>query len=377
MAKQIIIGVDIRDLRIAKTGAGTYLSELCNQFRQKDPRFKFYFLDTASRVYTGKNKLLKLTEQLKFIVWKQFSLPVKALCNKCDIVFCTDYFVPFFHPGFITIPVFHDAFFWEYPEHYNNYWLFLFKNLGVRAAKRSPFIITPSLYTQEKISLFSGIPKEKIVSIYEAPKSFLTHPVSVEKVIGEYPVLSQPFLLHVGTLEKRKNLPLLIKAFAKLTSNGYPDLKLVLIGQSSPKKDMDDTREIKELIQQNELQSRVILPGYMEDEILRLFYQKALMYIFPSLNEGFGIPVLEAFKNKLPLIISDNSCLPEIAEKAALTFNPFKADELYDTMKKVMENPGLRKDLVEKGSKRLSVFSWEKTAEEIKSIFIRSMQCCN
>ena len=279
MAKRIIIGIDTRDLQIAKTGTRTYLEELCNQFKINDPRFQFYFLDTSIPVYTGKNKLLKLVEQLRFIFWKQITLPIKAVYHRCDIVFCTDYFVPFLHLGFITIPVFHDAFFWEYPGHYNKYWLILFKILGLGAAKRSPFIITPSLYTRKRINCFSGIPIEKIVCIYEAPKSLPAKPAWAEQrsILNLYPVLSQPFLLHVGTFEKRKNLPVLIKAFAQLSRTDYPFFKLVLIGQVSPKKDMDDCGIIAELIKQNELEDRVILTGYVNDEVLRIFYQKAYL----------------------------------------------------------------------------------------------------
>jgi hypothetical protein len=126
------IGIDIRDLKIAKTGAHTYLSELCKtiQNNKVQLKFEYVFLDTRLPVYTGSHKIGKLWEQLNYIIWKQVTLPIKAWLNGCKLVFCTDYFVPYAGLGFTTIPDFHYAFFWEYPAHYNKYWLLFFRNLG-------------------------------------------------------------------------------------------------------------------------------------------------------------------------------------------------------------------------------------------------------
>ena len=130
------IGIDIRDLKIAKTGAHTYLSELCKAIKnsEQDLQFEYVFLDSRLPVYTGSSKIGKLREQVNYIFWKQVTLPIKACLNGCKLVFCTDYFVPYMHLGFTTVPVFHDAFFWEYPAHYNKYWLWFFNTVGVLCA---------------------------------------------------------------------------------------------------------------------------------------------------------------------------------------------------------------------------------------------------
>ena len=94
MLKQIKIAVDIRDLRIAKTGSKTYLEEICREFKKNHPGFTFHFIDTWLPVYTGSNKLLKAIEHIRFFTWKQLLLPVICLVNRYDILFCTDYFVP-------------------------------------------------------------------------------------------------------------------------------------------------------------------------------------------------------------------------------------------------------------------------------------------
>ena len=369
--KQILkIGVDIRDLKIAKTGARTYLEELCREFKKPDEAFEFIFLDTGIPVYTGKNTFFKLIEHFRFFFWKQCVLPLQAAFKGCDIVFCTDYFVPWVHLGFITIPVFHDAFFWEYPGHYNKYWLRLFHFFGMGAAKRAAYIITVSRHAQKRIALLSGLPEEKIIPVYEAAKSLTAFSTKNEKktdALANIP--HQSFILHVGTFEKRKNLRILIEAFAELLKKRDADLKLVLIGQAGPKKDMDERAELLQQIDQKNLLDRVIMPGYVSDELLHLYYQRALFYVFPSRNEGFGLPVLEAFAHQLPVIIADNSCLPEIAGDAAIRFNPDDAGELCIKMKTLLENTDVRNELISKGNKRLAFFSWEKTAREIKDIF--------
>lgn len=368
MPEKLIVGVDIRDLRIAKTGSKTYLEEIYKQFKSNKYDCEFIFFDTSFPVYTGKYKLLKLLEHIRFIIWKQLILPIKAYSNKCDILFCTDYFVPYFTPGFKAIAVFYDAFFYEYSSHYNSYWLKLFKWMGVNAAKKAAAIITITEYTRKRIAHFTGIDPDKIVAIHLAPKSMAV----AEPIPGYVPTFKMPtskFILHVGTLEKRKNLVRLVEAFKQLQLAGHEDYSLVLVGQPSPKTDMDDSQAIKDVIKRLDLQNSVITAGYASDNDLAYFYKYAEMYVFPSINEGFGLPVLEAFHHQLPVIVADNTCLPEVGGDAILCFNPFDTEDISQKMGAVIENPKLRSDLIRKGSERLKLFSWEKNATELVKIF--------
>lgn len=364
------IGIDIRDLRIAKTGARTYLEELVREFKLfEDAELRFYFFDTHFPVYTGKNKFLKLIEHIRFILWKQFTLPIKAWLQGCDIVFCSDFFVPYIHLGYETVPVLHDAFFFEYPDHYNKAWLFLFKHFGISSAKRAYRIITPTDYTKETIAKLSGIPKEKILAIPEGPKTLIkdANPLDTSSI----PVLQQRYLLHVGTMEIRKNIVRLLEAFI-LVLNDDPELKLVLIGQFSPKTDMDDKVAIQNFIALHQLEEQVIFPGYVPDGLLGSYYSKALLYIFPSINEGFGIPILEAFDHQLPVLIANNSCLPEVGGDAVISFDPFNVQDIYKKITLLLNDPQKRMELIEKGNQRLSEFSWKITALELVKIFKKS-----
>ena len=368
MSKKIRVGLDIRDLRIAKTGSRTYLEEVYNQFKSNKYDCEFIYFDTSIPVYTGRYKALKLIEHIRFFIWKQLILPVKARLNKCDILFCTDYFVPYFTPGFKAIPVFYDAFFYEYSSHYNSQWLKLFKWLGVNAARKAPQIITITEYTRKRISHFTRISQSKIKAIHLAPKKMAV----AEPVPGYIPSFHIPtskFILHVGTQEKRKNLVRLIEAFKLLHLAGHTDYSLVLVGQPSPKIDMDDSTAIQETINKLNLKEYVFTPGYASDNDLAYFYKHACMYAFPSINEGFGVPVLEAFHHQLPVIVADNTCLPEVGGDAVLCFDPYNVDEISAKMRSLIENPELRSELIKKGTERLKLFSWEKNTEELIKTF--------
>lgn len=368
MSKKIRVGLDIRDLRIAKTGSRTYLEEIYNQFKSNRYDCEFVYFDTSFPVYTGRYKAFKLIEHIRFFIWKQLILPVKARINKCDILFCTDYFVPYFTPGFKAIPVFYDAFFYEYSGHYNSYWLKLFKWIGVNAAKKAPLIITITEYTRNRISYFTGIDRSKIKSIHLAPKKMAVAEID-PGFSPSFKIPTSKFILHVGTQEKRKNLVRLIEAFKLLQLAGHTDYSLVLVGQPSPKMDMDDSAAIQEAIDRLDLRKYVITAGYVSDNDLAYFYKHACMYAFPSINEGFGLPVLEAFHHRLPVIVADNTCLPEVGGDAVLCFDPFNVEDISRKMKELIENDQLRSELVSKGSERLKLFSWEKNAEELIKTF--------
>lgn len=364
------IGIDVRDLKIAKAGTGTYLKEICIAFKKLETdKIKFIFFDSYIPVYTGKNNSFKFLEHIRFQLWKQVVLPLKAWASKCDILFCTDYFVPLVRLGYKTIPVFHDAFFFEYPEHYNRMWLWLFKNTALPAARNSPFIIVPTNHAKSKIIKHFKFEEDKIKIVGEGPKSLKTSNIANSTVIlNKYGLQNQTYLLHVGTFDKRKNIAPLIRAFGKIKIQGL-NHKLVLVGKVYPKKYSNDYNEILYEISKHSHPEDIILTGYLEDEQLGILYQNALMYVFPSLNEGFGIPVLEAFSHKVPVLVSNNTCLPEVGGDAVVTFDPFNEDDIKEKIIQVAENEKIRNQLINKGSQRLMNFSWKKAATELLLIF--------
>lgn len=368
--KKITVGIDVRDLQIAKTGQRTVLEELCRQFRNmNDQRFRFVFFDTQLPVYTGKNKFILLFEHLRYQYWKQVVLPIKAWSKGCDIVFCVDYFVPYIRLGFQTVQIFHDAFFFEYPGHYNKLWLKLFHHIAMPAARKCAYIVTVSEYARKKIQYYAGFPDEKLVTIYPGPKTLNNHNISAALPDRLGIKTGEKYMLHVGVIEKRKNLPALISALKILTEEGYGDLKLVLVGKGNGKKFSDDTDALLKAIRENKLEKNVCLAGYLSDKELEPLYSHAYMYVFPSINEGFGIPVLEAFTYQLPVLVGNNSSLPEVGGDAVYGFNPFDDKDIARKIKMVLDNDSLRTELISKGQERLKYFSWEKTAAQFMDVF--------
>lgn len=368
MKKKLTIGVDIRDLRVAQTGTKTYLEELCKAFRElSDENCCFRFLDTSLPVYTRRGKFGKYFEHFSYQFWKQVSLPLKAYFNNCDILFCTDNFVPLIQLGYQTIPVFHDAFFFENPEHYGKLWLKLYHLTAIPAAKKAAFIVTPTVYAQQQIHKYTGIPLAKLKVIYEGPKSIGL--AAQEGIIAKYNLQPSNYILHVGSMFKRKNIPALIHAFKQLKDNTNSSVKLVLAGPSSANKSSNDFSAILDAIKLTGLEQEVVITGYLTDSELATFYMNALMYVFPSVNEGFGIPILEAFKYQIPVIVADNTALPEVGGNAVICFNPFDTEDMYLKMKTVLENQDLRKELILKGQQRLKDFSWLKSSLQLLALF--------
>lgn len=364
------VGIDIRDLQIAQTGAKTYLVELIKAW-QNLPNANIVLLDTQRKVYRGSNKFLKALEHIRFFWWKQITLPRLALKNNCTHLFCTDFFLPYKkrwnRNSLKTIAVLHDAFFWESPEHYNALWLKLFHLIGVPAAKKADLLIVPTEYAKQRILHFENFAPEKLCVVHEAAKTLPILSDPQTKLASLVPQLvGQKYFLHVGVLEKRKNITTLLAAFALLLKNN-PALKLVLVGNTPVKEKLNDAPNINACIKQLQLEDAIVRLGYLEAEELASVYQCAFAYVFPSMNEGFGLPVLEAFNAGLPLICANNSALPEVAGNAALYFAPHDVQALFNGMQSILTDASLQKDLVQKGKERLALFSWTKAAKEIET----------
>jgi glycosyltransferase involved in cell wall biosynthesis len=366
------IGIDTRDLNIARTGARTYLEEIITALPRVSPQYKFIHLQPRKYRKPDESALGKIREHINYILWKQFELPWLAKKEKCNILYCTDYSVPLF-PLCPAVPVFHDAFFWANPDHYNRLWRLLLGLFTVPAARKAPGVVTVSRYSGQEISGYTGIPLDKIVVIPIAPKSSTLTRVSrnqIREILIKYgadPGL--PYALHVGVMEKRKNLPRLIEAFACFLGKVNKPYQLVLVGQPGPKQDLDDSRSIKEALRKYGVEEHVVITGYVPDEDLPAFYQGACFYIFPSYKEGFGIPILEAFNCDLPVAAANNSSLPEVCGNAAVLFDPQDTLAITAAMVRISQDDQLRLELVKQGRERAKLYSWDITASQLITLF--------
>jgi glycosyltransferase involved in cell wall biosynthesis len=179
--------------------------------------------------------------------------------------------------------------------------------------------------------------------------------------------LSAPYILYVGKLEARKNICRLLRAFHRARSATKADVRLVLVGRR-----FWDLEQMDATISELGLQPHVTELGYVAGEDLPALYSAAELFVFPSLWEGFGFPVLEAMKCGTPVITSNVSCLPEIAGGAALLVDPLSIDQIAESIASTMNDPAQRKSLAHRGLTQAAKFTWEETARKTLAAYERA-----
>lgn len=366
--KLIRIGVDVRDLRLASTGTKTYLEEFLNILKtwhgQSIVLQKF---DAQLKPYWGHSKWGKAFEHLSFFLWKQVGLPLKALFSGTDVLICTDYYVPLFKLRAKHMVVFHDALFFDHPEYYNPVWLKLFQSIALPAARKADAIVVPSVFSRNRLLMHEPAFEGKLHIVHQGAKHMEPGmSLSPDTLAAIDRLQGKPYLLHVGVLEKRKNLSFLIRALHKIRK--HHDVRLLLVGRPNPKIYNNSHAEIMATIEALELEDQVIFAGYAPDQDLPALYQGALSYIFPSRYEGFGIPVLEAFLHGVPVAVANNSSLPEIGGDAVLQFSPDRLDELVHVLEQLITSQDLRNRLIAQGRLRYKQFDWREAAQEMLDI---------
>lgn len=368
MKKTITIGLDTRDLKLATTGTKTYLTELINELkRSNDNSFKLVMFGSVWPPYWGNNLLGKVFEHVSFFIWKQITLPLKSFFSNVDVLICTDYYLPLIKLKAKHIVVFHDALFFDHPEYYNPIWLKWFKLIAVNGALKADAVVVPSQFSFERLSMHLPTLKSKMQVVYQGPKSNeIKSSLSDASKIAMDKIGDVPYILHVGGLEKRKNLPFLIKALKEIRKK--VDVKLLLVGRPNPKIFNNSHEEIMETIDSCGLQQEVFFTGYVPDNDLPMLYKNSILYIIPSTYEGFGIPILEAFQQEVPVAVANNSCLQEIGGDAVAVFSPFVEEELVHIAVELITKESTRNELIQKGKQRLKHFSWEASANDFKII---------
>lgn len=245
------------------------------------------------------------------------------------------------------------------------------------------YIITDSNKSKEDIIKHLNIENKKIAVIPLAAD--LTFKVLKDDAgllyIKKKYCLPERFLLYVGDANRVKNLPFLIEGFSQLLrSPGLEDVKLVLVGGAFLKNVEDiDHPELKslqlvnKLIKQYRLEANIIRPGQIEDSELVVFYNLATVYVQPSIYEGFGLPVLQAFACGTPVVSSGGGSLPETGGSAAVYFDPENLKQFVYIVKDLIDNASLRRKLSNLGLSQAAKFSWKKVAEETKSVYLKAI----
>lgn len=374
MEKKYRIGIDVRDLKKARTGTYTYLNEIVKSFsKMQNDDTEIILLNYPFNVYTGKNYLLKIAEHLLFFTWKQLALPLLCIHHKCNVLLCTDYFLPLIKFKTKYYCVFHDCFFFDHPQYYNPIWLASFKTIGIGAAKKADGIIVPSVYVKNRLAAIKPLVQNKITVVYEGHADFSSlneQPLTETEwnLICGF-IKNRKYILYVGTLDKRKNLERLIQAFEKVMHSNEQTC-LVIAGSSPAYKGSDQSKKLKKILHEKQLQHSIILTGRVQQFTLKKLYEHASLLVQPSTDEGFGLPIVEAMHFGLPFTAANNTAMPEIGGDAGVYFDPYNTDAMADAITSLLENNTLKKDLIQNANEIQERYNWDLAARQIMDIFM-------
>lgn len=290
------------------------------------------------------------------MIWERYVFPREVQTQKADIVW-SPYPTISHIPNIYHIMTVHDVIYWKFPEYIPNWKVRLYVKLLEKSIPKVSQIITISKFSAQEIENVFGIPSQNIPIIYNAsPKLILKN---------TKPIVEGKYLFYEGGLDIRKNVPKLIEAFS-LISNKYPELKLYIAGNyfKSPL-----IPYIPALIGQYNLQDRVKLIGYISDEDMTRYIKYAEALVYPSLYEGFGIPILEGFSLGTPVITSNIGAMKEIGSKAVIGVNPSSAKSIAKGIESILNDDLLRQSIIHKGLERLQDFDWDKSALQLEVLF--------
>ncbi len=366
------IGVDAADLCYSRIdGTRIYIWNLLERFGRLAPK-TFFHVYLRGEINPGLKFKVFPNYQLKKsrlpFLWTQLKLPFLLKKTKPDVLWMPLHNLPMAKPkGTKTVVTIHDLAFKLFPQFFPKKDLLLLNKLTAYAVKNADKIIAVSRSTANDIIETYGVSPYKIKIIYHGydKKTFhLPSPAEKEKIPAVLEKFKIPknskYLIYVGAIQPRKNLGVLISAFERIkTLHSFKDWKLVLAGEEAWLFD-----DLKKQIKTSVWSRDIILTGKFETPDLPYLLWGADTFIFPSLYEGFGIPVLEAMACGTPVIVAKNSSLVEVAGDAGLYFDARRVDELATLIKDLNHSPEKKAELIRKGLIWCQRFSWDKTAEE-------------
>lgn len=360
------IAIDCRMHSTKFTGIGKYVDQLITNLAKIDTQNEYilYFNDPEFtefkppapnfRKYLVNAPHYSLKEQTKF------ALAIKQ--TKPDLVHFTHFNspIPTIRKQVTTI---HDLTLHFYPgrKYVSKLKRFAYKSVLLASLLKSKKIITVSKNTEKDLHKLYPFTKKKTRTIYEGVDENFINPTIKTKLSFDLP---KNYILYTGNWRDHKNLVNLIIAFHILKKDYDYKGKLVLTGNEN-----ELYPETREKIQEYKLENDVITPGLIPEDELPTLYTKADCYVFPSLYEGFGLPILESFATETPVACSNKSCLPEIGSDGVLTFNPLDTQEMALQINKILTDKQTRDRLIKNGTKRLKDFSFEKMARETLKLY--------
>jgi len=350
------------------TGIGRYTYEISKLLQEKDKLTTNYFYG-----YVSKN-LLHPSQESDFKTIKQFMVTsplLKKILRKL-LILSSKIFTPkyelYWQPNFIPnsgikankiVTSVHDFSFLLHKEFHPKERIEYFENNFFQNIYRSDIIITGSEFSKREILERLDFDASQVKVIYHGLNHQLFQPLQDKSINFDLP---EQFIFSVGSIEPRKNLLGLLKAYNILAEDTKENYHLVLAGFKGW-----ENEEIMRLIELNK--SHIHYLGYLTDEDLVKTYNLASLFVYPSFYEGFGLPVLEAMACATPVVCSDHSSLPEVGGDAVVYCNPNSVEDIKEKIESVLKDKVLQKEMITKGLKRAKTFTWEKSAQEHLKIF--------
>lgn len=372
------IGIDGNEANVnVKVGIGEFSHQLLENFNSSSENkidFRVYLKNKPNQDMPEINDHWKYRIFGPGKLWTQWRLPLDLYLHKPrpDVFFSPSHYAPRFSPVPSVVSVM-DMSYYHYPELFNNTDLYQLKNWTKYSVKKAKRVITISKSSKFDIIKLYGIDEKLVHVVYPGIKSNIDlepHVYPMSELRSKYQI-DKNYILFVGTLQPRKNVEKLIEAFSDLKKQAKSqknskipkDLQLVIVGKKGWLYE-----PILEAPKRYEVEESVKFLDFIPNEDLPLLYKNALCYVLPSLYEGFGLPILEAMKNDCPVITSKVSSMPEAGGDAALYVNPDNTGDIADKILTLITNDKLRHDLIVKGRKQVSKFSWENAGKETLQI---------
>jgi len=363
------LAIQASDLDHARIdGTRVYILNLLKNFGQIDTEEEFliYHKNHFNPELTPpKFPNYKIIQKSFPLYWTQTRFAWEIFKSKPDVLWMPMQALPLIRRKKLkTVVTIHDLAFKYFPEHFPKNDLHRLNWFTDYAIRNSTKIIAVSQSTKNDIlKFYPEIKEEKIKVIYHGFDANLYQKEysndEINQVITNLKLKIKNYVLYIGAIQPRKNLPVLIKAFEKLKKSEFPELKLVLAGEAAWL-----AQETQNLASESPYNKAIIMPGKLKFDDLGPLMAGAGVFVLPSLYEGFGIPILEAMAAKVPVISAENSSLKEVGGEACQYFKDNDADDLSQKIKQILEDSVLREDLIQKGSEQIKNFSWEKCARE-------------
>ncbi|MEZ7900969.1 MAG: glycosyltransferase family 1 protein [Flavobacteriales bacterium] len=368
------IGFDAKRFFLNYTGLGNYSRDLVRGVLEEE-KDNDYFLYTTGGEIDLKTKFLKNHSNIKIVTptgiykkmksyWRSVRLEKQLLKDGVEVFHGLSHEIPKKNKlsKIKYVVTIHDLIFLRFPENYNRIDREIYKKKVEYACTTADKIIAISEQTKRDLMEFLKVPSHKIEVIYQSCAASFHHisDYRYRHLVQKKYNLPENYILYVGTIEKRKNLATLVEAIGKSNTQ----LPLVAIGKQT-----DYTKEVMDMIDKYKLGNQVALLQNISFLDLPSIYQSANLFVYPSLFEGFGIPVLEALYSKTPVIAATGSCLEEAGGPNSIYVDPKNSDELAQQIDRVIENGELQLEMKEKGFEYAQNFTSQKQAKAVLAVY--------